>query len=93
VNGDPLRQILFFTDVPDNIPMEEDRFNRIEEEHITSRCNYAITGKSAENEAICHILKRILPAPKMLYPCIIYFFWYIDASFVHPMVLLTLCRR
>jgi hypothetical protein len=51
VNGDPLRQILFFTDVPNNIPMEEDRFNRIEEEHITSRCHYAITGKSAENKA------------------------------------------
>jgi hypothetical protein len=50
VNGDPLRQILFFTDVPDNIPMEEDRFNRIEEEHIASRCNYAITGKPVKNK-------------------------------------------
>jgi hypothetical protein len=39
VNGDPLRQILFLTDVPDNIPAEEDRFSRIENEHVICRCN------------------------------------------------------
>jgi hypothetical protein len=93
VNGDPLRKILFFTDVPDNIPMEEDRFNRIEEEHITSRCNYAITGKSAKNKTHLRYSQANPSGPTMLYPCIISFFWYIDASFAHPMVLLTLCRR
>src|SRR4030043_1612836 len=28
------------TDVSNNIPMEEDRFTQIEDEHIISRCNY-----------------------------------------------------
>jgi hypothetical protein len=28
------------TDVSNNIPMEEDRFSKIEDEHGISRCNY-----------------------------------------------------
>jgi hypothetical protein len=28
------------TDPSNNIPMEEDRFTKIEDEHIISRCNY-----------------------------------------------------
>jgi len=27
-------------DVPNNLPLEEDRFSKIEDEHITSRCNF-----------------------------------------------------
>ena len=27
-------------DVPNNLPMEEDRFSKIEDEHVTSRCNF-----------------------------------------------------
>ena len=28
------------TDIPNNLPMEEDRFIKIEDEHVTSRCNF-----------------------------------------------------
>jgi len=28
------------TDVSNNIPLEEDRFSKIEDEHIIFRCNY-----------------------------------------------------
>jgi hypothetical protein len=27
-------------DVPNNLPMEEDRFSKIEDEHIISRCHF-----------------------------------------------------
>jgi hypothetical protein len=40
INGSIKDMRSLLTDVPDNIPMEEDRFSKIEDEHITSRCNF-----------------------------------------------------
>jgi hypothetical protein len=40
INGSIKDMQSLLTDVSNNIPMEEDRFSKIEDEHITSRCNY-----------------------------------------------------
>jgi hypothetical protein len=40
INGSIKDMESLLTDVLNNLPMEEDRFSKIEDEHITSRCNY-----------------------------------------------------
>jgi hypothetical protein len=40
INGSIKDMQSLLMDVSNNIPMEEDRFTKIEDEHITSRCNY-----------------------------------------------------
>ena len=40
INGSIKDMQSLLTDVSNNIPMEEDRFSKIEDEHIISRCNY-----------------------------------------------------
>jgi hypothetical protein len=40
INGSIKDMQSLLTDVPNNIPMEEDRFSKIEDAHITSRCQF-----------------------------------------------------
>jgi len=40
INGSVKDMQSLLTDLSNNIPMEEDRFSKIEDEHVTSRCNF-----------------------------------------------------
>jgi hypothetical protein len=40
INGSIKDMESLLTDVPNNFPMEEDRFSKIEDEHVISRCHY-----------------------------------------------------
>jgi hypothetical protein len=40
INGSIKDMQSLLADVPNNLPMEENRFSRIEDEHVISRCNY-----------------------------------------------------
>jgi hypothetical protein len=40
INGSVKDMQSLLTDVSNNLPMEEDRFSKIEDEHVTSRCNF-----------------------------------------------------
>jgi hypothetical protein len=40
VNGSIKDMQSLLTDVSNNVPMEEERFSKIDDEHIISRCNY-----------------------------------------------------
>jgi hypothetical protein len=40
INGSIKDMQSLLADVSNNIPMEEDRFSKIEDEHVTSRCNF-----------------------------------------------------
>ena len=40
INGSIKDMQSLLTDVPNNIPMEEDRFSKIEDAHIISRCHF-----------------------------------------------------
>jgi hypothetical protein len=40
INGSIKDMQSLLIDVPNNIPMEEDRFSKIEDERVSLRCNY-----------------------------------------------------
>ena len=40
INGSIKDMYSLLTDIPNNIPLEEDRFSRIEDERLSHRCNY-----------------------------------------------------
>ena len=40
INGSVKDMQSLLTDLSNNIPMEEDRFSKIEDQHVTSRCNF-----------------------------------------------------
>ena len=60
INGSIKDMQSLLTDVWNNIPMEEERFSKIEDEHIISRCNYRKVCRKQEQQPLhkkCFILE------------------------------------